>query len=415
MYRLANLRNAALIFVVATFSLVLLTSMALQSPQVAAQTSQDSEAADRIAKNKQYLREADVLFGQKFAEEKKIMDNEKAKESTTSEQERQILDQKIAESKQKMEQIQQQIDALEKLNQALFAMDPALERKIYSTQKHLIDKYVIKDSGSYIGENPVEAVEAELLTRSITISVNPDKVAPDGSNLPTESNIEGIPVQIKYSKLELVGCTPYSNTGVCRPVIGGVSTSEQNTLTPNTIGYKATWNGFVGFVTAGHTAQGVGKALVQPHNDATKRVGAVPSGAPTAICQSGLTCDFAFVKADSGISVDDDLFITPSNSLWDINLKRADSGQTVGTLVAKSGVGSSYTSGQIVENNPSLNYNRASFNAVGGDSGSPVFRSSGTATAELFGMVFAINGSNNTYYFPQDLIQTVIGATASTT
>lgn len=400
--------KVAAVSAVAIFAFALLTNTLIPAMSATAQTTDDASA--RVAKNKQYLAEADVLFGQQFAEERKILDNERAKENATSEQDRQVLDQQIAESTQKIEQIQTQIRAIEKLNQALFVVPPDLENKLYSTERELFEKYLDKNSPTYIVDNPVALVRADFLNRIIVIGVNTDKIAPDRSNIPTETSVNGLPVHLKFAKLELVSCTPYQNTGVCRPVIGGVWTAQQTKVNDlNTIGYAATRGGTSGVVIAGHTAGAIGNIMIQPGSDSTKRIGVVSSG----ICQGGNTCDFAFVNMDSGISVSNDLFITPSNVLWHVNAKRADSGQTLGTLVAKSGLGTAYTSGQIISNSGTVNYNEASFNAAHGDSGAPVFRSNGTGTAELFGMVFAIFGTNDTLYFPQDFIEQTIGAVAT--
>ncbi|HEX7033522.1 MAG TPA: hypothetical protein VF172_11030 [Nitrososphaera sp.] len=162
----------------------------------------------------------------------------------------------------------------------------------------------------------------------------------------------------------------------------------------------------------------MGTVLVQPHDDASATVGVVPTGGycKIPIVGAGHTCDFAFVAVDSGISVNDDIFVTPSNSMRDISGKRSDAGQLEGTFVAKSGAGSSYTSGEIIENDSDVNYNRADFNAVPGDSGAPVYEwvNAGTGNAELFGMVYGRGDDNNTYYHPQDFIASQIGAVAST-
>lgn len=202
-----RLKKAALISATVIFSLVLLINVAPQSPLVtAAEVSQrvGEQTAERIAKNEQYLADLDALLGAMFAEERKINDYEQQLENASSEQQRQDIEEKIQESRDKIAEILEQINSVEKLNQALFVVDPALESKIYSVEKDLADKYVFEDSGKYIGENPVESVEADMLNRTVVILVNPDKVVPDGSNLPTEKNIDGIPIQIRYGKFELI-------------------------------------------------------------------------------------------------------------------------------------------------------------------------------------------------------------------
>jgi hypothetical protein len=67
-----------------------------------------------------------------------------------------------------------------------------------------MDKYTDPSSESYVGKNPVEIVEADLLTRSIVIVVNPEKLTVDCSNIPSESEIDGLPVRMEYGKIELL-------------------------------------------------------------------------------------------------------------------------------------------------------------------------------------------------------------------
>ncbi|MEP0825649.1 MAG: hypothetical protein HRF40_09195 [Nitrososphaera sp.] len=415
---MVDLKTVAFISAVAVFSLVLLTSVAMPS-MVAAQNNQD-EAAERLTKNKQYLGEANVLFAKQSEESRKIAEYEKAKENASSEQEKQELERKIQASEEKWNELQQQIREIEKLNQALFVVKPELEKKLYSIEKDLIEKYLDHTSESYVGENPVETVGVKKLTRSIYIVVNPEEVAPDGSNLPTEKSIDGIPVEIRYGKIELASCDPHTWDGVCRPIWGGVSAAEQNTLSLNTIGYKAVRSGATGFVMAGHSAVGEGKVIVQPHDDSTKRVGVVPTGLPSAICRdasSAYNCDFAFVDADSGIGVENKIFVSPLETVRTVTSKTNDSGQTEGTFVHKSGAGGGHTTGQITENSPNFNYNRADFSAENGDSGAPVWTTPSASTANLFGIMTAIDTSvfpNEALYFPQDWIELNINAEAST-
>jgi hypothetical protein len=400
-----NTKRILAISAATVLSLALLTSVAL--PVLSAH-AQAEEIAARIAKNQEYLAQARTLFGQVLAEDAKLVQYEKEKESATSVQEKQELEIKIQETRQTIDELHKDIDALEKLNQALFRWDADVEQRLYAAEKALLEKYIDSTSDKFVEDNPVEMVAAEPLTRDIHILVNPDKVAPDGSNVPTESSIDGIPVRIEYGAPIELGCNPVDWTGECRPVIGGISVSEQDTAPDlNTLGYKATVGGTVGFVIAGHTAQADNNIIVQPHDDDTKVVGQVEE-----ICHTSCSGDFAWVDASSGISVNDDLFITPTNSFWDIDSKRSDANQTPGTFIAKSGAASGYTSGQIYTNGVFI---QADLSVSPGDSGSPVFRSSGTAKAELFGMIFGEHPSTGrAFYYAQDTIEAGIGAVAST-
>lgn len=347
-------------------------------------SSQDTQqdAASRVAQNKEYLAKAQIAFQRLQTETDPA----------------------------EIDRLQNEIRTLEQLNMKLYAIEPQLEKRLYAAEKLLIDKYTNVNSTSYVGDNPVDTVFADLLTRSIVLFVNPDKVVP--SNLPTESAVDGFPVRVEYGKTEETACVNNSRTEECRPLIGGISVSEQ-TKAPdlNTLGYKATRSGALGFVIAGHTAVAPLKYIVQPHTASTKIVGQVQ-----AICWSGYaTCDgdFAWARASTGISVDDDIF-KGNGQTYDISSKRADSGQTVGTFVIKSGAGSGNTLGEVASNSPNNNYNLAKIPVTGGDSGSPIFWESG-GNADLFGIITAKVGADYAKYWPQDYIETKIGAIAQTT
>jgi hypothetical protein len=137
-----------------------------------------------------------------FGQEKNMKAAYDAKENATA-SEQAALDSQIAASNQTIDRILQNIHDIEKLNQALFVPPPDVEQKLFSGQKELMQKYLNKTSPIYIPNNPVELVDTDLLNRTLEIWVNPDKVAQDQSNLPTETCLNGIPVQIKYGKMEL--------------------------------------------------------------------------------------------------------------------------------------------------------------------------------------------------------------------
>jgi hypothetical protein len=396
---------------------VILPNATWTAPNAKAQTatdSIDSSAADRIALNKQYLHQATELFNQQAAEENNIKNIEKAKENATA-SEQAVLDQNITTSIQKIEQIQQQVQDLEKLNQALFVLPSDIEKNSNSADDYLVQKYVKKTSPYYVPNNPVVVVDPDLLNRTIVLVVNPDKIASDKSNLPSETSINGIPIHIRYGKIQLADCNPYDNKeGVCRPVIGGISTSQQS-LSPNslnTIGYAATWkDGSVGFVIAGHSAGAVGNVMVQPYDQPTDRIGVVKD-----MC-TGFDC--AFVSVDSGIGASNDIFVTNQNLLWQINGKLAAAYQSPGMFIAKTGATSGYNSGQILNCNNNNYYQtngycEASFDVEPGDSGGPAYASSGYATATLYGMVFSrIDPTHGLYETPDQIEGDVYGIQAT--
>lgn len=409
-----NLRKSILILTSVTSAMILLgglaASLGTAQPALADDTSQ------RVSKNNEYMTQAKVIFQQQMLEEENLAMYKQERANASSEEQRQDLDSKIKESEEKLKAIHEEFQKIQTLNVALFALTPDVEEKLYSVEKFLIDKYMDDASDSYKAGNPVVVIDSFPLTRSIKITLDTAKISTDGSNIPNERNIDGIPIEIAYGKPVEVGCTPDNRlTGVCRPVLGGVSTAEKDSVpsnSKNTIGYKALKGGVLGFVMAGHSAVGSGKIIVQPYNDATKRVGVVGTG---AFCLNGFVCDFAWVDIDSGISVQDDIYTTCYTCRYDIGSKYAESSQTPGLLVTKAGVGLGVTMGQITSNSPNNHYILTDMDAAGGDSGAPVFQNSGVI-ATLYGIVFSATGDfKNTYYFPQDYVEAQIGAVASLT
>lgn len=398
-------------------SIVLLGTPTLPS-MLASQGTPEVDTAARVALNDKYMAEAQEAFAEQLLEEEKLFNYTDQRQKAVSEEEKRDLDTKIQESMERLSLIDKEFQRIEQLNIELFKLPPEIEDKLYSVEKSLIDRYLDRTSKNYVGENPVVVIDTFPLTASITMRIDPDKVASDGSNVPVETNIEGIPIKVEHGKPVEISCTPDNPlNGVCRPVLGGVSTSEQQNAIPgtskNTIGYKATKGGQNGFVMAGHSAVGPGKIIVQPYRDFEKRVGVVPSSG--AFCYSGFTCDFAWVDLDSGISIQDDIYTTCYTCRYDIAYKDPESSQQPGNLIKKAGVGLGVTQGQITSNSPNNHYILTDMNAAAGDSGAPAFWNTGVI-ARLQGVVFsATQDFQNTYYFPQDWVQSQIGAVASTT
>jgi flagellar motor protein MotB len=402
--------TSLLVFMV---GMALPATTSLPNQSAVAQTSTDDFAASQEAKANQNLADARAALKQKEKALSEIEALEKQKENVTSAQEQQDLDSQIAAQKTQVKQFDNQIDELEKQSIALYTVDPALKAKLYSIEKQLIEKYINNSSQTYIGNNPVEVVNADLLTRSMVFLVDPDKVSANGSNLPSEKSIDGIPVKVVQSKIHEASCSDSTRNGVCRPLKGGVSVSNQYALSVNTLSYKATVNGVVGFVIAGHTAgQGLNN-IVQPYNIGSDLVGQVQ-----AICfDSTLNgCDMAWVAPASGISVDNTIYGSGDGPLytWVVDSYTAKSGQTPGSYAYFSGVTSGIVLTTVNGNSPNWNY--AVLNgpaAQGGDSGAPVFHGHDGTYATIYGEIIQYGGTWS-FYEPEDYIQTTIGAVPST-
>ncbi len=348
----------------------------------AATSSQD--AATRVAQNKEYLTKARAAF-------------EKLKTETNATE---------------IAKLQNEIRTLEKLNMKLYEMDPELEARLHAAEKQLIEKYLDVNSTTYIGDNPVAIIFTDLLRRTVVVIVDPERIAETGP-IEIEDQVDGIPVRVVETAVEDISCVSNSRLEECRPLVGGISIREQSKIgtTPfDTLGYKATYSGNVGFVLAGHSAVANLKYIIQPY-DENKVVGQVQR-----YCSSS-TCDFAWARASTGISVYDDICMgsTSCSGGYDISGKTAGADQPIGGFVIKSGAKTGNTLGEV-RNNCCASYNVATIYTEPGDSGSPIFYESG-GNANLYGLItsrFFYDGEWQAKYWPQDYIQTTIGAIAST-
>jgi hypothetical protein len=295
----------------------------------------------------------------------------------------------------------------------LYEMEPQLEERLHAAEKLLIEKYLDVNSTTYVGDNPVGLIFTDLLRRTVVVIVDPERIAETGP-IQIEDQVNGIPVTVVETAVEDISCVNNSRTEECRPLVGGISIREQSKIgtTPfDTLGYKATYSGDVGFVLAGHSAVANLKYIIQPY-DENKVVGQV-----LRYCNTIYECDFAWAKVATGVSVIDDICMgsTSCSGGYDISSKTAGVNQPEGGFVIKSGAKTGNTIGEVTDN-CCANYNLAKIYTEGGDSGSPIFYESG-GNANLYGMIynrFLYNGEWHASYYPQDYIQTKIGAVAST-
>lgn len=250
-----------------------------------------------------------------------------------------------------------------------------------------------------------------LLNRTLVILVNPEELAADKSNLPKETEVDGFPVTVQYGKLQETSCVS-GRQSECRPLVSGISVADQSKVAEgsiNTMGYKAVRAGDIGFVIAGHTSTGVGASIVQPHTDSTKVVGTVTAdpGSP----------DMAFAKVNSGITMTDDICAgtTSCSTYYDAYSKTARSDQVEGTFIIKAGAFGGSDWGEVDLRYTTSQAVRAYVCGwAGGDSGSTIFHESGSQfQANIFGMMYsAYQGTCLVNYYPQDYIQSQIGAVA---
>jgi hypothetical protein len=399
---------------IATAALLLIPIIAqIPAPIATAQSTQDNDTALRVAKNEQYLAEAEAAYEQIDQHLAKVAEYEKQQENAKSEQEKQDLEKKIQASLAEIARLEKRIDELQQLNWKLYEMEPELKERLLSAEKVLFDKYENPGSSTYVDDNAVEWVSTDHLRRHINVFINPDKEAA-GFAVPTETSVYDIPVVIDYGKTQLISCVNNDNQDECDPLVGGISIADQNSVPDlNTLGYKAFRNGVEGFVMAGHSAD-VGSDIVQPGDDANRIVGEVVENCHTTTNCSG---DMAFV--DTNMDIVNEIWRGTGN-FFTITDKTDCTNQQLGTLVRKVGAASGQSLADITGKNQSCSIvsakMRIATELIGGDSGSPVF--TGASNVNLYGMIYAKSESSSgvwAKYIPQDYIEQQLGAAPSLT
>lgn len=288
-----------------------------------------------------------------------------------------------------------EIDRLEQLNIESFKVDPETELKLTVALKTLQDKYET-NVGFY--DALIDFQDGELV-----VLIHPN------SSLTVEQFEEDVnyevTVNVDGGQHGPVSCI--SRDGTCsNPLYAGVEIKRDGDHGgPGTLGYYAIHeNGSKGFVTAGHVVDWNGASITQPENG---RI----IGQATEYCGSNKsTCDGAFVALSNGETGSNRIYKT-SSSYYNVIGKTADSDQTLGKFVKKSGIGTGITYGSIVGNILGNNYNSIKFNSgnwiASGDSGSPVFQQQKTRSDNvyLYGLLVAAAG-NGQYglYHPQDFL-----------
>ena len=301
------------------------------------------------------------------------------------------IDQKILQ----IDFLESEIDRLEQLNRNSFNVDSVTKDTLMTALTTIQDKHEANDG--------FHSALIDFQDREILVFVHPD------SGLTSEQFEEDVDYEVSVSVDEgihgPISCT--SRDGTCsNPLYAGVEIKRSgDTGGPGTLGYYATHdNGARGFVTAGHVADFNGASIRQPENG--RIIGQV-----TEYCgQSYSSCDGAFIDLGGSETGSNRIYKTNS-SFYNVIGNTADSDQTRGTFVKKSGTTTGVTYGSIIGNLPDDNYNLIKFNsgnwAASGDSGSPVFKQPSTRSNNvyLYGLlVGAAAGGEYGLYHPQDFL-----------
>jgi hypothetical protein len=368
----------------------------------------DTDYFSQAAKTFETIQELDAKI---YEDEKQL--------SELSDLEKLVVQTRINENNEKLDQLWAEMDRLEKLNMVLYEVTPEVKQKLESVHESLKNKYVSSNSSDFAGENPIERIGTNLKSQSIIVMINPDELV-DGL---TEDSIvmdvsrdiqeiagENIPIEIKLGKFTPLSCTAQDDE--CRPIISGISIDDTTNTDLNTIGFKASKTNYgTGFVIAAHTIGSINKVVHQPHDNTTATV-----GTSKAYCyiSTDKECDMAYVQSTE--TVNNEIYKL-SGTTYDITSKTADSSQTTGNWIYKQGARTGITFGELTENDPSEYYNVVNLWHGSGDSGAIVFDLSG-GDADLFGLLFSTSLSDpdnpttgDAYYYAYDYVETKLVVT----
>ena len=291
--------------------------------------------------------------------------------------------------------LESEINRLEQLNMDSFKVDNVTKTTLINALELIEEKYET-DKGFH-------SALIDFQSEEIIVFLHPNSGL-TVEKFETDTDYEAY-ISVVEGEHGPISCA--SRDGTCRsPLYAGVEIKRNNDSGgPGTLGYYAVHDsGARGFVTAGHIADFDGASIKQPENG--RVIGQV-----TEYCgQSVTSCDGAFVDLGSGETSSNRIYKT-SSSYYNVIGETADSGQTLGKFVRKSGIATDVTYGSIVGNVPGNNYNTIKFNSgnwiAGGDSGSPVFQQPSTRSNNvyLYGLLVGQAG-NGQYglYHPQDFL-----------
>lgn len=307
---------------------------------------------------------------------------------------RSTVEKRIVEKKADNKRLLEKVAELEQLNIKSYQLDPESKQKFVSAEQKLKDKYLNKDSETYVGENGVGDIYINAKQRQIVVLLDiskellGDNPASEVASIISEikATVNDVDVKVEFGKVIDTACT--TRTSTCNPSKGGVQIERQNSGgSGSTMSFKATHGTHGnGFVVAGHEAVAVNNNIVQPKNG-------VVFGTVKVMGTS--TCDCAFVKLATGKSVDNTIWAPEVGSTYPIASRVGSGAHVPGTFLNLSGVGSGVKYGDIVDGGST--WGRINISTVTGDSGAPLYKPLVSGSADLYGMTHASTGSTSLY------------------
>ena len=348
-----------------------------------------------------------------FVEEWKIIDlqgmdlieqqfNAKIDLESLSESEKIVKHAEIEQRDLQINKIRAQIDALQAEAIEFMKMDPDREKQFLKIATELYQKYNNTDSAFVMAGINYEQKKmvVELTTdfdgtvdfenSSVAITEKIRDIVGDGN------------VLITVDSMELTACTNYLQK--CSPLVGGVAIARADDPSDlsGSIGYKATKDDVVGYVTAGHSVDFYNtgnRAILQPLNGSQ-----ISHGVDYPFTTNAKSGDVSFQK--TLVNIDDDIYYS-SNTKIDVSSYATNSSQHLGQFVYKMGAGSGLTWGYVQSHWKITDVWTTSASTSPGDSGGPLFNIDGYSDGQYSGKVFGhtfMTYRENAMYQPTDKI-----------
>lgn len=343
------------------------------------------------------LQEMDLI------EQQFVAKNELESSSSLSEHEKVAKQEEIKERDLKIMEIRAQIEKLQSEAVEFMRMDPGTERQF---EKHVFELHQQYDGSDSAFVMAGIDYEQEKIIVELTAQFD-DTVEFEMSSVAMAEKIRDIVgaenVLVTVDTMELTACTNYADT--CRPLVGGVAIARADDPSnlSGSIGYKATKDGTVGYVTAGHVVdfRNTGnRAMLQPLDGSQ-----ISDGTGYPFTKNRASGDVSFQSTSVGIT--DDIYYS-SNTKIDVSSYATDSSQHNGQFVYKMGAGGGRTWGYVHQHFSITDVWRTSASAGGGDSGGPIFNivgySNGQYNGKLFGHMYSIIAGNAVYQPTEKII-----------
>ena len=172
-------------------------------------------------------------------------------------------------------------------------------------------------------------------------------------------------VIITIDSFTQVTCTDY--LAECTPRVGGVAIyrSDDPTRLAGSIGYKATYNGDVGYVTAGHVVD-----FENTGNRAMNQITSQISNGFGYPYMNNVSDDYSFQS--TSVDMSDDIYFNSSTKV-DVESYATGSSEHPGQYVYKMGAGNGISWGYVDRSYGSDTY-ATTASTVQGDSGGPIFQ-----------------------------------------